>query len=256
MRINIDGIEAEYLYIGTGPDFLILHGWGRGITDWRRMADLLGKHFRVWVIDLPGFGKSKNPPETWDLSEYVKFVDRFIHAQGISHLILLGHSFGGRIAIELASTHPAYLEKLILVDSAGIKLPVKFIVKLLRAIVKVGRFFVRLAPKKFADKVEYYFFKGLAKRGVEYAQYPPLREVFKRVVEKDLEPFLERVNVPTLLIWGENDKIIPLSVAKTLHSKIRHATLKVIPGASHFSYFEKEAEFLKIIKDYLRVKPA
>lgn len=224
--------------------------------DWERVAHALAKYFRVWYLDLPGFGESQNPPESWGLSDYVKFVDRFIHAQGISHLILLGHSFGGRIAIELASTHPAYLEKLILVDSAGIKLPVKFIVKLLRAIVKVGRFFVRLAPKKFADKVEYYFFKGLAKRGVEYAQYPPLREVFKRVVEKDLEPFLEKILVPTLLIWGENDKIIPLSVAKTLHSKIRHATLKVIPGASHFPYFEKEAEFLITIKEFLGVKSA
>lgn len=253
MRANIEGLEIEYSAQGQGPDLLMLHGWGGKSDHWLRVAQILRENFTVWLLDLPGFGQSQNPPSTWGAKDYARLVDSFIRKQDLTNIILLGHSFGGMLAIDIARKNPTYLRKLILVSSAGIRLRMNFSAKLIRLGTKLVKGFLILLPQNPQEKVEQALLRLLSREGVEYAKYPILRPIFKRTVEQNLEPFLQDIQCPTLIIAGENDRIVPVSYAKIMNEKIKNSTLKIVPGAGHFPFLEKPNEFLMILKEWLNV---
>ena len=121
MKILIDNININYEVHGEGKDVLVLHGWGAEIGAIRPIANTLSGNFRVWLVDLPGFGESDLPPESWDVYSYADFVKKLADALEITDPILIGHSFGGRLSIILAAKKLLNPPKIILVDSAGIK---------------------------------------------------------------------------------------------------------------------------------------
>ena len=119
--IDIDGISVNYEVFGEGKDLLVLHGWGADIGAVMPMVNAWKDRFKVWVPDLPGFGKSGLPGENWDVYSYADFAEKFMMKVGIENPILAGHSFGGRLCIILAAKKMTNPEKMILVDSAGVK---------------------------------------------------------------------------------------------------------------------------------------
>ncbi|MBR3289674.1 MAG: alpha/beta fold hydrolase, partial [Clostridia bacterium] len=122
MQITIDGRQVSYMDQGEGSVVLLLHGWGTQASTYRLIIDYLSDRFRVIAPDLPGFGGSDEPPEAWNVDQYVSFVDTFVAALGLTEAAVIGHSNGGRILVKFLARPdcPLTVRKAILMDSAGI----------------------------------------------------------------------------------------------------------------------------------------
>src|SRR3989338_8966964 len=128
--------------IGRGAPILILHGWGGTSLSWMKVQDMVAeKGYLVAAPDIPGFGKS-NPPETpWGLQEYIGWVSDLVKTLGNGPITIVGHSFGGRLAIKFTHLYPERVSKIVLISAAGIKPPRTWRIKLLETVAKIGRIF-------------------------------------------------------------------------------------------------------------------
>lgn len=233
MQILIDGIKINYHKSGAGLDLLLLHGWGLNMHTFDNLARELSEDFTVYQIDLPGFGESEIPyPFTID--DYVEVINEFCSVLSIKNPIILGHSFGGRIAMKYASSYK--VSKLILVASPGIKQ--KF------NIVK----FAKIKLYKICKKLKINLFIGSK-------DYKNANSVMKSTlvmaVNEDLSIYLASIKVSTLLLYGQKDKIVPLYIGKRINKLIKGSGLVVIPNSNHFPYIDKFRYFLIVTKHFL-----
>ena len=204
MNIEIGGVNANYRVQGEGEWLLLLHGWGADLRSFERIFKDLSAVRKVVAPDLPGFGLSGDPTGEWGVGDYADWVLKFMDALGIDRATVLGHSFGGRIAIKLASS-PATagrVDRLILTGSAGLRRKRSLFGRLRR---KVLQFLSRLFPG-LRDRYGRYF----ASRDY-LAASPLLRKCLIRVVGEDLAPLLPRITQSTLLVWGAQDTETPLA---------------------------------------------
>ena len=228
---------------------LFLHGWRSDGAVWlpamQRLADL---NFSSCSIDLPGFGKSEAPKSPWRVSDYADAVRSLIERTGSRSVVLIGHSFGGRVAIQLAATSPDRVRKLILVDSAGIrteprgKILKRIAAKILKPIFSPG--FMRPLRKKIYTLIG----------SEDYIATPALTETFLNIVNEDLRPNLPLIKTETLLIWGDRDAETPLETGELMQRLIPDSKLLVLPGAGHFSFLDQPEEFLNALTDFLAKK--
>lgn len=254
VQIEIDGYNIHYNIKGDGKkSVIILQGWGTKSEIYNVIADALCDRYRVVSFDLPGFGDSTEPREAWGVGDYKNFAVKFAKALGIDSAVLIGHSFGGRIIIKLASEKDPGLdiEKIVLIDSAGIVNPKSFKTKLKIARYKVLK---KLAGLKISE-----FFFGQAieewkkRQGSDdYRNASPImKQCLVKAVNENLSGLLPLIDRETLLIWGDRDTATPLSDGKTMEKKIPGAGLAVIPGTGHFSFLENPELFKKIINAFL-----
>ncbi len=249
MNIVIDKLNINYETYGDGKDVLVLHGWGANIAAIKPIADALSQNFRVWLLDLPGFGGSDTPSADWDVYSYARFVKEFADAMGITSPILIGHSFGGRLSIILAAKKMLSCPKIILVDSAGIKPK------------RGANYYIKVYTYKAAKKVAKLagaFSKTLEnriKQSFGSADYknanPTMRNIMVKVVNEDLTYLLKDISCPTLLIWGEKDDATPLSDAKKMEQLIPDAGIVSFPNAGHFSYLDNFPQFSLVVNKFL-----
>ncbi len=255
MYKDINGININYEDKGEGELIVILHGWGSNITLHRNMIDLFSKKYRVLAMDMPGFGQSQEPPSAWCVDDYVQFVIDFLVQFDAKKVILLGHSFGGRVIIKLNSRNdlPFEISKVILVDSAGI-LPPKSNKKSFRTYYyKAGKAVLstKLAQKIAPDALEN-FRKKMG--SADYAAASPLmRQVLVKVVNEDLEPLLPNIKCPALLVWGVNDTATPLSDGEKMEKLIPDAGLVKIENAGHYSFLEQQFLFNRVMCSFLKI---
>jgi pimeloyl-ACP methyl ester carboxylesterase len=250
MFIEIDGLKIYYESKGEGVSVILLHGWGGQALSFKPVFDFLVKSHSVYVLDLPGFGRSNTPPHTWGTFDYASFIAKFFTKLGITKAHIIGHSFGGRIAIVLAANFPEVVDKLILVNSAGIrpKRTIKYYIFI--TIAKIGK--ILLSPKiwgKYGEHIKnaLYYLVG----SEDYRNAGELRDVLVKVVNEDLRDLLHRIDVPTLLVWGDKDKKTPLLHARIMEEKIKNARLVVLKNAGHFSYLDDFPQFCRIISEFL-----
>lgn len=208
----------------------ILHGWGSKVEKWNPLKKELEKAgFEVFVPQLPGFGKSRTPDQPWSVSDYAQWVKTRLP----KHYFLVGHSFGGRIAIKLASQKPEGLKGLILIGSAGIKQRKTLKHFIFWLLAKIGKLFFNIPPfsifKSFARRILY----KLAGERDYYQAKGAMKETLKRVISEDLKEDLKRIKVPTLILWGERDSFTPLSDGELMNRLISGSSLKVFPNADH-----------------------
>lgn len=244
MTKKIDGISVNYTDEGEGEAVLLLHGWGANITLYRGIIDTLKRSRRVIALDMPGFGKTPEPPAPWCVDDYTDFILHFIEDFAIKRLSVVVHSFGGRVFFKLNAREnlPFVIERAVLIDSAGI-LPKKTLrQKLSLRFYKTCRAFMSTSVMHFLypDAVE----EMRRKRGsADYNNATPLmRATLVKVVNEDLEPLIRLVQCPTLLIWGDLDTATPIGDAKRMEELIADAGLVVCEGAGHFSYAEQPAK--------------
>ena len=210
--LDVDGIPTHYERGGAGPEVLVLHGWGADSTSVQGITRSLADRFDVIAPDLPGFGGTGSPPGAWGSEDYARWVLHFLDALGIERASLVGHSNGGRISIQLASRHRERVDKVVLVDSSGLR-------------TNEG------APPDFGARTR-----------------EELRPTFDRLVQEDLRDLLPAMP-PALLIWGELDDATPVVAGRTMEELIPGAALIVLEGANHFSY--TDPRFVPIVRSFL-----
>ncbi len=248
MKITVDGLSIYYEVQGKGTPVVLLHGWGVDSSSLRPLSSLLknAAGARVFSLDLPGFGYSDPPPQDWDVGDYVHFLESFLASQELENVSLLGHSFGGRIAIKFAALRPDQVNKLILVDSAGIKPKRKASYYYKVGLAKVIKFLRKTFPALQNSQL-------LPRLGsADYLRAGALRGTFVKVVNEDLRVYLPAIRCPTLLMWGENDLETPLADARIMQGLIVGAQLEVIPGAGHFPFQDNFAAFERILPAFLK----
>ena len=249
MKIIVQNLATEYLDEGTGKVVLFLHGWQDNLHTFDSLASLLSPTWRIVRLDLPGFGKSEVPKETWNLDNYVQFVKDFINKLDIHVYALVGHSFGGRITIKGEATKNLQAQKIILIGSAGIAKNRTFRNSLLKILAKIGGLITYIPPLIF-------WRKALRKRmygfiGSDYLNTGKLKETFLKIISEDLSASAKNITIPTLLIWGVNDTETPLTDGKKLSQLISGSELKVLNETGHFVHREKSQGVAKLIQEFL-----
>ena len=251
----IDGLKINYKIAGDSPCILVLHGWNSSSDSWQETAKILQDNgFKVIIPDLPGFGKSVEPSFGWSVGDYVEFVLKFAEEAKQDKFFLLGHSFGGRIAIKLGAVCPQKLSGLILVGAAGVENTRGLKTRIFLFVAKIGNFIFSLPfLNKFypwARKTIY-----ILARTRDYFEAKGIKkEIFKKVINEDLTPFLSQIRIPTLFIWGKNDKMTPLKNAYLMKEKIPNSVLEIIPNAGHALNLKCPKELAHIIIKWLKTQ--
>jgi pimeloyl-ACP methyl ester carboxylesterase len=246
--VDINGIRTRWRQAGTGPPVLVLHGWGAKIEAVDPIIRALSPQLTVFAVDLPGFGETALPPAPWGVADYADWTRALMDELGLERPNIVGHSNGGRIAIHLATHHPERVDKLILVDAAGIR-PKRGLRYYRRVgVAKTAKHAARLLGRPG---------RALQRRVIartassDYANAGPLRPTFVKLVNEDLTPLLPRIRASTLLIWGDQDDATPLSDGQTMERLIPDAGLVVLKGAGHFSYIDQPQRFGRVAAHFL-----
>jgi pimeloyl-ACP methyl ester carboxylesterase len=252
-RLDIQGIPTRCRSVGEGPEVLVLHGWGASIEAVESITRGLAAGCSVHAVDLPGFGQTGPPPVAWGAGEYADWTRELIAALGLERPSIVGHSHGGRVAIQLAAVHPELVDKLVLVDAAGIRAPRAF------------SWYRRVALAKFAKHILNRLGEpgralgrrlvGRTASGDYVASAETMRPTFVRLVNTDLTALLPEIRASTLLIWGDQDEETPLSDGQTMERLIPDAGLVVFEGAGHFAYADQPQRFNRVVGHFLNPVP-
>ena len=236
-----------------GESLLILHGWGSNSERWQRVKELLEKKgIEVLVLDLPGFGKTLSPQKAWSRDDYINWIFQKVKERNWQKFNLLGHSFGGGLAVKIAATFPERIEKLILLSPAiiqrkSIKTYLFYYISYLgKKVFSLPGFKILypLAEKliyKLAGTKDYYVADGI------------MKETMKKIgKEEPLEMILEKIKIPTLILWGKKDDVLPVKDAYYIKEKIKGSELKIIPKARHSPHREAPEELAEIIVQFIQ----
>ena len=200
------------------------------------------------ALDLPGFGATQPPDRAWGLEEYAQFVADFMAKQKIEPYAIIAHSNGGSVAIKGLGSNIFTAHKLVLLASAGIRDRQKAKRLAIKAVAKTGKaatFWMSESAKRKLRKKLY----GAA--GSDMLVAPHLQETFKKTVRQDVQQDAGKLDIPTLLMYGQEDKATPPHYGQIYKDLIKKAELEVMPGAGHFIHHDKPAETSKRIGDFL-----
>jgi pimeloyl-ACP methyl ester carboxylesterase len=218
---------------GDGPPWaLALHGWARTHADFAGVLGpdrVGGQALDAVALDLPGFGATPVPPAAWGSPEYAVAVSAMLDELA-PKIVLLGHSFGGRVAVHLAATHPDRVEALVLTGvplfrPAGARVRPNRGYRAIRGLARaglVGAATLERARERYGSS-DYRAASGV------------MRDVLVTVLGEDYEPAMREVRCPTVLLWGEQDFDVPLEVARRAAGVIPGARLEVLPGIGHLT---------------------
>lgn len=253
--MKINGQEIVYTCEGDGEAVVLLHGWGSNRKLFDGIIKSVSEKYMAVAPDLPGFGDSPEPEKAWSVGDYADLVIDFLSALNIKKAVFIGHSFGGRVIFKLFEKEmlPFEIDKIILIDSAGVKPKKSVEQKVKQRIYKISKGILASKPVSavFPDALE-----NLRKKNgsADYnAASPIMRQCLVLTVNEDLTHIFPRVNVPSLLIWGDRDDATPLSDAKLMESTIPDAGLVICEGAGHYSFLEQPGKCQRVIRSFLNI---
>ncbi len=251
--IKVFGCTLRYYDVGSGPPLILIHGIGGDADDWAFCLQALSSSHRVIALDMLGFGRSDKPHIEYTLGGFVEVLERFLRALGIERATLVGGSLGGWIAAAYTLRFPESVDKLVLVDSAGVwegitELPVDLHVSSLAHMREVfGHLF---CDKSLAtDALIEMAYQQHLERGDGYTIDSVLRNLSDG--REHLDDRIAELRVPTLVIWGEQDEMIPVELGRRIHRLIAGSRLQVIPKCGHLPALEKPAEFVRCVLEFL-----
>lgn len=251
MNVDIDGVNINYIDIGSGYPVVFLHGWGACIESWGTVLSMMSESFRVIAIDFPGHGKSPEPKKAFTVDDFTDITIGFFEKLGIEKANIVCHSFGGRVSIKMADKRPDLINKMVFTDAAGIlpKRGIKYYYKVYK--YKFGkRLYKWEASRKILKAAGIDLEKKINSAGSsDYKQLSSsMKKTFINVVNEDLTPLLKNIKSSTLLVWGELDTDTPIYMAKIMEREIKDSGLVVFEGSGHFSYLDNIPRYVKIIK--------
>lgn len=258
--LSVGGLDTSFLTAGAGPPLVLLHGASAaGALGWYPIIGALAKRFYVIAPDCPGYGESAKPAAPYDTPFFLEWLDGFLDALDVGAVMLAGLSQGGAISLKFALRRPERVERLVLVDAAGLtnRLPLGFVLGIVWAALlpseRAARWVMRYVvsdPEQIDESVV-----DLLTYGGLVAQAPGGRRVLwrgrGRVTRKVPASQLRRIRQPTLLLWGEDDRIFPVSIAQSAAKTIPDASLYVVPKAGHAPMFEQPQALLAGLLSFL-----
>lgn len=225
---------------------IFLHGWRSMGSIWLNFFDQLkNMGFFALALDLPGFGQSQMPKKNFCLRDYATIVGEFIKKLKLKNPVIVGHSFGGNIALKLALIEPSMAKSLVLVDASGVrqKTNKKNLAAIFAKIVKP------LFLPSFMQPLRKLIYEKMG--AADYLATPALQKTFLNITNEDLTESLKNIETKTLIIWGEGDKETPLGQAYILKNNLKNSRLVILKNAGHFPFLDQPDEFMKIITNYV-----
>jgi 4,5:9,10-diseco-3-hydroxy-5,9,17-trioxoandrosta-1(10),2-diene-4-oate hydrolase len=227
LKLRVDGRQAHYLKAGRGSPVVLIHGGASDARDWGGAMTALSPRYSLYAPDLIGYGQSERSEAGYYLSDFSDFILGFIEALGLENPVLVGHSFGGRVCLEIALRHPERVGKLILVDAAGLGKVSVLGNAVLTAFWAIRRLF-RL-PQPYP--------KFLAREG---------EDTLWLCVDE-----LPDLRTPTVILWKRHDPYLPLALARRAAALIPGARLVVLPGCGHAPHKQNPDSFNRLLLDCL-----
>lgn len=249
MNVVVNNLLTHYEVQGSGRAVVLLHGWGDNLKGLSGLQNSIADKFKVYSLDLPGFGTTQAPETVWDLDNFSEFVRDFLAKIEVQPYAIIGHSNGGAMAIRGIALKQIEPQKLVLLAASGIRSNQSGKRAILKVIAKTGKVATVWMPKATRLKLRKKLY-GVA--GSDLLVVEHLQETFKKTVRQDVQADAAKITIPALLIYADNDEAVPLAYGKTYHSLIKNSELKVIGGASHFVHLDEPERVTSLIKDFLK----
>ena len=244
---SVYGAKVHYVEAGTGSPVILLHGLADDIGVWESVIPALAAKHRVIALDQIGFGRSDKPLLSYRVATFVDFLDGFLNQLKIDRASVVGNSLGGWVAADFALAHPDRVDRLVLCDAAGYAAVVKNMnPRALSALRLASRDDIRyLGPLTFHDKRFYEDVDLAFKQRVTAGDSYTVKQVLESMVrgEDVLDGRVGAIHKPTLILWGRDDKIIPLNFAERLHKEIAGSRLEIIDNCGHMPHVECSDKF-------------
>ena len=267
-QVDVVGAQANYVELGDGPPVVLVHGLSGAWQSWLEQIPEFAKRHRVIALDLPGFGASPMPQWEISIPAYGRFVRDLCERLGIERCSLVGNSMGGFIASEIAITEPERVDELVLVSAAGIT----WARARREPAVVLGRVAMAAAPLLFK-----YQMSGIRRPGLRHRAFrgvfhdpnslrpellwenivpaltssPGYLDAISTLFGYDIRHRLEEIDVPTLIVWGKQDRLVPPVYAQEFASRIANARVELVDQAGHVPQLEQFAQVSEAIQAFL-----
>ncbi|BDP43423.1 putative hydrolase (plasmid) [Deinococcus aetherius] len=272
---EVGGVRTRYVVQGDGPPLLLLHGIGRSLEDWSANIAPLAEHYRVYALDLIGFGYTDKPDVPYSLGGLARFAAHFLDAVGETRPVaLMGNSLGGAVAQRFAVAYPERTRALILVNSAGFGREVAAVLRAL-SVPRLGELLLRPTARNARQTVRSLFHdptfatEERISRALDLSRQPHAARAFLRVLRdlgdwrgakaawrEELQERLVRQGVPTLIIWGDHDVILPARLLEAARKSHPHARTHLFRDTGHMPQLERADTFNRLVLDFLQEVPA
>lgn len=247
MQIIVDNLLTQYTKSGSGDTVLLLHGWGDSSKGTSAFAQVLSDRFEVISVDLPGFGGTQAPEDSWGLDDFANFIIDFTHKLQLNISVVIGHSNGGAIAVRCIAKG-IKTNYLVLIASAGIRGEYKGRNKVLRLVAKTGKTLVKPFPQALQKKLRRKLYTSV---GSDMLVAEHLQETFKRVVVDDVLNDAKNITIPTLIVYGDKDVSTPSRYGELFKQNISESKLVIIPDGEHMLLTENTDTIAALVKEFL-----
>lgn len=240
---KIMGVSINYVYsdIKNDTTIVLLHGWGQCIEMMNPIKDIFKNKFNILTIDFAGFGESEEPINSWSVYDYTNCLRILIKYLKLNKIILIGHSFGGRIALIYASKYKT--EKLVCFASPYCKEITKLPLK-----NKIYKKIKKVRSLKWLSNILQNYVGSTDYRNAS----PIMKEVLVKTINQDLSDDIKKIKCPTLLIWGSLDTAVPLKRAYEIEKMIKDSAVIVYEGATHYAYLERLTQISLILNNFFK----
>jgi len=224
---------------------VFVHGWGADKYNLKAIYDSLKNDFRIFSIDLPGFGSSSKPYLIIGSEDYAEYLNEFFSRLNLKNINYIGHSFGGKIGIILAGSYENLISRLVLIDSGGIrsKRGIRWYIKVYTYKLLKIIYLKIFKSEKNIEKIKNLFGSD------DYKNAGDLRNILVKVTQEDYTHLLKKIKCPVFLYWGEKDTSTPLWMAKKMNTLIKDSALYIVKNADHFSFL-KDNKIISIIRSF------
>jgi pimeloyl-ACP methyl ester carboxylesterase len=264
---KIDNIKLYSRVEGVGDPIVMLHGFGTSSFSFRFIIPSLSEKYKVFALDLKGFGDSPKPRDgAYSVYDQALLVSKFIKDNNLKDIILVGHSFGGGVALSLALLEPNNIKAMILLDSASYKQKLPTMIRWLNIpILGKAGFYLLPSELETREAYNYAFFddkkipkesikelsKKLKLKNARYAFCQTAQTMIPDDID-DISKLYSNITIPTLILWGNDDIVIKKSIGKKLHQNLSNSTLKIIHNCGHMPHEEKPKETVRLILSFLK----
>jgi pimeloyl-ACP methyl ester carboxylesterase len=266
-RVSLPGAEVSYVEIGEGEPILFLHGISGCWQNWLENLPHFGRDRRAIALDLPGFGASPMPSWDIDMPAYGRLVHDFCEKLGIEGATVVGNSMGGFVAVEAATATPERFSRLVLVSAAGIintwnpearATATAYAWKRFGPLVADrGRWILTHPHTRQAMMGPFMRYPSRLRTDLLWEQVeggmrcPGCGDALQAVIRRDIRECLGTIEMPTMIVWGQSDRVIPMAAALSYHRRIPHSRLEIFERTGHVPQLERPARFNALLDDFL-----